>query len=69
MRPPAAPAPAGPPGPGPEPEHGWSVALRRRLGDPYVFVATGPRRHEGGSGRSGRLAPRPSPRNTPVDFL
>ncbi|SCE07112.1 hypothetical protein GA0115236_13451, partial [Streptomyces sp. IgraMP-1] len=46
MRPPAAPAPADPPGPGPEPEPGWNVALRRLLGDPYVFVATGPRRHE-----------------------
>ncbi|MEE1726652.1 hypothetical protein C0R01_13465 [Streptomyces albidoflavus] len=46
MRPPAAPAPAHPPGPGPEPEPAWNVALRRLLGDPYVFVATGPRRHE-----------------------
>ncbi|MBV1953307.1 MULTISPECIES: hypothetical protein [Streptomyces] len=44
MRPPAAPAPADPPGPGPEP--GWNVALRRLLSDPYVFVASGPRRHE-----------------------
>lgn len=44
MRPPAVPAPADPAGPGPEP--GWNVALRRLLGDPYVFVATGPRRHE-----------------------
>ncbi|MFF8566817.1 hypothetical protein ACF06N_17855 [Streptomyces albidoflavus] len=44
MRPPAGPAPVDRAADAPEP--GWNAALRRLLGDPYVFAATGPRRHE-----------------------
>lgn len=57
MRPPAAPAPAGPPGPGPE--SGWNVALRRLLGDPYVFVGDRAEAPRGvGAGRPRRAAAR-----------